>query len=413
MSKSKEVEIVTTSEHVKQNSKAKAKPHIADVSSQFMSPLDINLKSESKVCINSPTPEDASKKKVIEVSKKTAVQEDGIDQQKDKQLNENKGSAENKPFRILEPEQEPIVEQPIAEKVTRPEDEKEEKPPDVSEHSPQAEPPPVSKTLAITVLESPTLKQGTVLKMTHTGLEGSKRDEKDGRAYFGTDTGQGQHQTNDCVFSMDEQGFGRRHFVIEYEASRNVYMLKDLGDGTGTFIRVVEKRSIKKNVILSFTTLHLAVLFPNKQDHDALDPSLKEISKDDITDPKTYFMYFNSLGSLLKYLMSREENFSKISTNHSTFTPADSPITIGRGNSATISIPKKGLSRVQCTYCCITSRICYEELNWTLHDGDGVKQSTNGTWIFVEDAYELVNGLVFKAGQTMFKVNVDSTESHN
>eukprot|EP00826_Nyctotherus_ovalis_P057767 TRINITY_DN7905_c0_g5_i1.p1 TRINITY_DN7905_c0_g5~~TRINITY_DN7905_c0_g5_i1.p1 ORF type:complete len:280 (-),score=61.77 TRINITY_DN7905_c0_g5_i1:376-1215(-) len=276
-----------------------------------MSPLDINLKSESKICINSPTPEDTSKKKVIGINKKTAAHENDINKPEDKQLNENKDSAENKPFRILEPKQEPIVEQPIAEKAAKSEDEKEEKLPDAPEHNPQAEPPPVSKTLAITVLESPTLKQGTVLKMTHAGLEGSKRDVKDGRAYFGTDTGQGQYQTNDCVFSMEEQGFGRRHFVIEYEPSKNAYMLKDLGDGTGTFIRVVEKKSVSKNVILSFTTLHLAVLLPNEQNHDALDPSLKDISKDDIADPKTYGVHYNTLELSLKYLTSRAESFSK------------------------------------------------------------------------------------------------------
>ncbi len=35
-------------------------------------------------------------------------------------------------------------------------------------------------------------------------------------------------------------------------------------------------------------------------------------------------------------------------------------------------------------------------------DGDGKKPSTNGTWLFAENDYEIESGTVFKAGQSLF-----------
>lgn len=41
-----------------------------------------------------------------------------------------------------------------------------------------------------------------------------------------------------------------------------------------------------------------------------------------------------------------------------------------------------------------------------VYDGDGIKESTNGTWIYMEEAYEITDEMIFKAGQTMFKVSI-------
>ena len=41
--------------------------------------------------------------------------------------------------------------------------------------------------------------------------------------------------------------------------------------------------------------------------------------------------------------------------------------------------------------------------NWVLSDGNGDKASTNGTWLFVDDAFMVHNQMVFKAGQTLFQ----------
>ena len=43
---------------------------------------------------------------------------------------------------------------------------------------------------------------------------------------------------------------------------------------------------------------------------------------------------------------------------------------------------------------------------WSLIDGDGEKQSTNGTWLFAEEPYEVQDKMVFKTSQTLFQVDV-------
>ena len=61
-----------------------------------------------------------------------------------------------------------------------------------------------------------------------------------------------------------------------------------------------------------------------------------------------------------------------------------------------IKFNSKGLSRCQCII---------EFINgwWILKDGDGSKNSTNGTWLFADEFYPIHDEMVFKAGQILFK----------
>lgn len=45
------------------------------------------------------------------------------------------------------------------------------------------------------------------------------------------------HKLNDVILPKTE-GFGPRHFLISFSLEKNGYCLRDLGEGTGTFIRV-------------------------------------------------------------------------------------------------------------------------------------------------------------------------------
>jgi len=71
-------------------------------------------------------------------------------------------------------------------------------------------------------------------------------------------------------------------------------------------------------------------------------------------------------------------------------------ISIGRMPSCSIKFDDNQLSRLQCTIECIDG-------NWSLQDGDGKKNSTNGTWLFVDELFKIYDGMVFKAGQTLFR----------
>ena len=42
---------------------------------------------------------------------------------------------------------------------------------------------------------------------------------------------------NDVILPKSE-GFGEQHFMIKYLPEKNFYILKDCGDGTGTFIKI-------------------------------------------------------------------------------------------------------------------------------------------------------------------------------
>ena len=44
---------------------------------------------------------------------------------------------------------------------------------------------------------------------------------------------------------------------------------------------------------------------------------------------------------------------------------------------------------------------------WFIQDGDGKKISTNGTWLFAEDYFEIYNDMLFKAGETMFRADIN------
>ena len=50
-------------------------------------------------------------------------------------------------------------------------------------------------------------------------------------------------------------------------------------------------------------------------------------------------------------------------------------------------------------------QIEYLNGNWILRDGDGAKNSTNGTWLFVDELFKVYDGMVFKAGQALFRTS--------
>ena len=43
---------------------------------------------------------------------------------------------------------------------------------------------------------------------------------------------------NDFVINSIDTGIGKRHMVIKYNMDNKSYYLRDLGDGSGTFVRL-------------------------------------------------------------------------------------------------------------------------------------------------------------------------------
>lgn len=47
--------------------------------------------------------------------------------------------------------------------------------------------------------------------------------------------------TNDYEFPKETTELGKHHFKISYEKKINEYLLKDLGDGNGTFYKIKDR----------------------------------------------------------------------------------------------------------------------------------------------------------------------------
>lgn len=206
-----------------------------------------------------------------------------------------------------------------------------------------------------------TIMKGACIVINTAGIEGSKR--KDGITYFGqiTDPNGGM---NDYNFPIEEKGIGKRHFMIKYHDGTRKYYIKDLADGTGTFIKISKTTKLESGYILSYGDTHMTI---------NIDPDSRTI--------------------ILKFLEGIRAN-EKIQFEYHML-----PITIGRDELNTIVMNSINMSKKHCKISLINNEIF-------VIDGDGVNRSTNGTWLFAEKDFILENGTIFKAGQSLFRVEI-------
>jgi pSer/pThr/pTyr-binding forkhead associated (FHA) protein len=73
-------------------------------------------------------------------------------------------------------------------------------------------------------------------------------------------------------------------------------------------------------------------------------------------------------------------------------------LVIGRSPNCDIRIDDQLISKMQST-------IKYEEGNWILEDGRDGKESTNGTWYYLNQEQVIQDGMIFKQNQTFFVAN--------
>ncbi len=64
------------------------------------------------------------------------------------------------------------------------------------------------------------------------------------------------------MIQQDENdGIGDRHMIIKYNMADRQYYIRDLGKGSGTFVRLDIPLTLKNGFIVSFGTSHLTVNF--------------------------------------------------------------------------------------------------------------------------------------------------------
>ncbi len=64
---------------------------------------------------------------------------------------------------------------------------------------------------------------------------------------------------NDFIIPEKELGFGKKHLEIRYSLGKELYQIRDLCDGTGTFIKIERPLPLKDRNVISFVDIHFLV----------------------------------------------------------------------------------------------------------------------------------------------------------
>ena len=126
--------------------------------------------------------------------------------------------------------------------------------------------------LSLTVIDSVKMIIGSQYEIFPYGLKSSQRNLKDGCVYAGSLERSGNLKINDIILPEGEKGVGKRHFMIqfvkgEFYIDKGAYMIKDMGEGMGTFIRLDRPLKLQNNFIVSFGESHMIVQIDSSQLH--------------------------------------------------------------------------------------------------------------------------------------------------
>ena len=239
---------------------------------------------------------------------------------------------------------------------------------------------PEKLCLDLEILNSWNLPIGLQLHIDKYGLKNSIRNEKDGITYFGFQSEEELNTNPNIDYLLgpkdqeyDEQFIGK-HFQIRFDEESKKYYIKDLGNGFGTFIKLINETKIKDNLLINIGETYIVFSFKNENEKEII---IKIFTGDEQCN--TYF--FNS---------ENEKN-----------------IIIGRAPKlCNVIVEDKMLSRI---HCCVNYK---EEQNndginkkgWYIRDGNMEgKKSTNDTWFYSAEETLIYDGMIFKTNHNLFK----------
>lgn len=213
-------------------------------------------------------------------------------------------------------------------------------------NSPQAQ-PSRGLPLRLSILEGP--QQGETLYLPFKGRPSNSSFP----VRFGT--------AEEADFRLSpEEGLEPLHFQIRYDSLLGQYQVQDLGAEAGVCIRLDEAIAVEEEMTISFEDV------------------VAELEELDAKGVAVHFLDGEKAGQSLQWR------------------PEDSPVRFGRMADCQVLFQSAGLSRYQC-------RLFFSEGHWKLQDGDGLKASTNGTWVMVQDCFSLGPKTIFKAGRVLFE----------
>ncbi len=262
-----------------------------------------------------------------------------------------------------------------------------------------------SFNLELEVLSSSTLSVGTKIKIDQFGIiEGALRNIKDNISYFGYIENNSDNNTNNIIDKNNNEvdyllplkhceKMGR-FFKIQYIPKINEYIIKDMGNGLGTFIKIQDFIYIRNSSMINIGDTYLIFNFISNDDKDTIEK--KEREKKNI----------NGVGLKLKVKLFESKNNNDIKEfifeNN-----AESVIHIGRKNHGNnIELNDHLSSKVNCL-------VQYNSENgWIIKDGNEViskngdikrNYSTNGTWFLAVENIKIVDKMIFKSNFNIFR----------
>ena len=263
--------------------------------------------------------------------------------------------------------------------------------------------------LNLTVVSSTLNYDQNTYIITPLGLKNSKRDGKDGIVLFGYERKHNIKKTdylnndnniysnekqsnninnidlyddfslNDFVFPIEEKEennglYEFPNFAIYYNILDGNYYIKDFNTGVGALMKI-KKFTMDKNTLINIGSNYLVIYINNNI------ITLKIFNNNTILDNK------DNKENLGQNCVMKEFQIEN----------KDTIITIGRSQKCDVIIEDMMLSKIQCF-------IEYNEKDdcFYLNDGDGEKESTNGTWVFILNPIKITNNFLFKAEHTLF-----------
>jgi len=228
--------------------------------------------------------------------------------------------------------------------------------------------------LKLTIKQSKSLQEGKEYIINSLGLLiNNKNKTNDGLTIFGDENA---NTRTDFIFPKEESNTNQNHAEIKYDKTLDLFKIKSLR-GNGCFLKIEQKILLKDEDIFSFSFFMLRV---------RIDIKSEEI---------------NNINTVIASLLTLEVLFGEEKKRKITFdSRKNSVIRIGRLKSDEIEFEfeDEDVSRKQCM-------IFFEDNNWYIVDGDGIKPSSNGTWFYPEKYYNINEGLIIRIGTTLFECN--------
>ena len=262
--------------------------------------------------------------------------------------------------------------------------------------------------LNLNVVSSTLKYPKSVYSISPLGLQNSKRNGKDGIVLFGYERNKENKSSennvninsesnfdddkikenkeflfNDFIFPVenpeDNNGlYDSPNFSIYYNIDEDNYYIKDFNTGVGALMKI-KRYEMEGNTLINIGGNYLVVYLEKN---------------------RILIKIFNN--SVLENTYDKESTKINCDIKQIDIDPKTNSYTyIGRSQNCDIVIEDMMLSKTQ---CCIEYEA--ESKKIYLSDGDGKKESTNGTWVFILNPTKITDNFMFKAEHTLFLANL-------